>query len=46
MHIGVILPHTLLYGGVKRYLLLGNWFVTAGHVVCYGHIVVNDPGLL
>lgn len=31
MDLGVILPHTKLYGGVKRFLELGNIFVTKGH---------------
>jgi glycosyltransferase involved in cell wall biosynthesis len=31
MHIGAILPHTLLYGGVKRFLELGNAFLDLGH---------------
>lgn len=31
MNIGVLLPHTRLYGGVKRFLELGNIFVEKGH---------------
>jgi glycosyltransferase involved in cell wall biosynthesis/peptidoglycan/xylan/chitin deacetylase (PgdA/CDA1 family) len=31
MELAAILPHTLLYGGVKRYLELGNIFVAKGH---------------
>jgi len=31
MKLGVILPHTKLYGGVKRFLELGNIFETQGH---------------
>lgn len=31
MHLGVILPCTLLYGGVKRFLELGNIFIELGH---------------
>nr|WP_321406981.1 glycosyltransferase family 4 protein [uncultured Carboxylicivirga sp.] len=31
MHLGVILPHTKLYGGVKRFLELGNIFLKMGH---------------
>lgn len=31
MKLGVILPHTLLYGGVKRFMELGNIFVEKGH---------------
>lgn len=31
MTIGVILPHTKLYGGVKRFLELGNIFIDKGH---------------
>lgn len=31
MKLGVILPHTKLYGGVKRFLELGNIFVAKGH---------------
>lgn len=31
MNLGVILPHTLLYGGVKRFLELGNLFIRSGH---------------
>jgi glycosyltransferase involved in cell wall biosynthesis len=31
MNIGAILPHTLLYGGVQRYLELGNAFIHTGH---------------
>lgn len=31
MKIAAILPHTLVFGGVRRYLELGNRFVTRGH---------------
>ena len=31
MRLGVLLPHTKLYGGVKRFLELGNIFVEKGH---------------
>ena len=31
MNLGVILPHTKLYGGVKRFLELGNIFIELGH---------------
>lgn len=31
MNIGVVLPHTRLYGGVKRFMELGNIFVEKGH---------------
>lgn len=31
LHLGVLLPHTRFYGGVKRFLELGNRFVDAGH---------------
>ena len=31
MILGVLLPHTKLYGGVKRFLELGNIFVEHGH---------------
>lgn len=31
MHLGAILPHTRLYGGVKRFLELGNVFMARGH---------------
>jgi glycosyltransferase involved in cell wall biosynthesis len=31
MRLGVLLPHTKLYGGVKRFLELGNQFVDKGH---------------
>lgn len=31
MILGVLLPHTKLYGGVKRFLELGNIFVAKGH---------------
>lgn len=31
MNLGVILPHTLLFGGVKRYLDIGNLLVANGH---------------
>ncbi len=31
MKLGVILPHTKLYGGVKRFLELGNIFIELGH---------------
>lgn len=31
MKIGVLLPHTKLYGGVKRFMELGNIFVAKGH---------------
>lgn len=33
LKIGVLLPHTLLYGGVKRFLELGNQFIKLGHSV-------------
>lgn len=33
MKIGVVLPHTKLYGGVKRFLELGNFFISKGHQV-------------
>ena len=32
MNLGVILPHTKLYGGVKRFLELGNIFIELGHI--------------
>lgn len=31
LKIGVLLPHTKLYGGVKRFLELGNCFAKEGH---------------
>lgn len=31
MNLGVILPHTKLYGGVKRFLEMGNIFINLGH---------------
>ncbi|MDD4856661.1 MAG: glycosyltransferase family 4 protein [Candidatus Krumholzibacteria bacterium] len=31
MKIGAILPHTLVFGGVRRYVELGNCFVARGH---------------
>jgi glycosyltransferase involved in cell wall biosynthesis len=31
LKIGAVLPHTMLYGGVKRFLELGNFFVAKGH---------------
>ncbi len=31
MKLGVLLPHTKLYGGVKRFLELGNIFIAKGH---------------
>lgn len=31
MNLGVILPCTLLYGGVKRFMELGNIFIESGH---------------
>ena len=31
MKINVILPHTQLYGGVKRFMELGNLFIEKGH---------------
>ena len=34
MRLGVLLPHTKLYGGVKRFLALGNIFVEKGHDFC------------
>lgn len=34
MRLGVLLPHTKLYGGVKRFLELGNIFVEKGHDFC------------
>ncbi len=41
MHIGTILPHTKLYGGVKRFLELGNMFEKAGH----SSIIYSPDGL-
>lgn len=38
MDLGVILPCTLLYGGVKRFLELGNIFIEYGH-----HFTVYTP---
>lgn len=38
---GVLLPHTRLYGGVKRFLELGNEFVKAGH----RFIVYTEDGM-
>jgi glycosyltransferase involved in cell wall biosynthesis len=40
MNIGVILPHSKLYGGVKRFFELGNLFVADGH----NFIVFNENG--
>lgn len=40
MNIGVILPHSKLYGGVKRFFELGNLFVGDGH----SFIVFNEKG--
>ena len=31
MRIGAILPHLLVFGGVRRYIELGNGFVSRGH---------------
>lgn len=31
MRIGAILPHLLVFGGVRRYIELGNAFITRGH---------------
>lgn len=31
MKLGAILPHTMLYGGVKRFFELGNVFIGLGH---------------
>jgi glycosyltransferase involved in cell wall biosynthesis len=31
MRIGAILPHLLVFGGVRRYIELGNAFLTRGH---------------
>ncbi len=31
MNIGVVLPHTKLFGGIKRFFELGNFFVERGH---------------
>lgn len=41
MNLGTILPHTLLYGGVKRFLELGNLFEKAGH----SSIIYTPDGL-
>lgn len=41
MHIGTILPHTQLYGGVKRFLELGNLFERKGH----SSIIYTPDGL-
>jgi glycosyltransferase involved in cell wall biosynthesis len=32
LKIGAILPHTLVFGGVRRYVELGNCFLARGHV--------------
>lgn len=40
MHIAVVLPHTKLFGGVKRYFELGNRFVAGGH----GFTVLTPQG--
>ncbi len=40
MDIGVILPHSKLYGGVKRFFELGNLFVADGH----NFVVFNEEG--
>ena len=40
MNIGVILPHSQLYGGVKRFFELGNFFVRDGH----SFVVFNEKG--
>lgn len=34
MKLAALLPHTKLYGGVKRFLELGNIFVNKGHDFC------------
>jgi glycosyltransferase involved in cell wall biosynthesis len=31
LHLGAILPHTKLYGGIKRFFELGNQFIQMGH---------------
>lgn len=41
MKLGVILPHTKLYGGVKRFLELGNLFIASGHTFC----VYSEEGI-
>lgn len=38
MNLGAVLPCTLLYGGVKRFLELGNIFIQSGH-----HFTVYTP---
>lgn len=40
MTIGVILPHSRLYGGVKRFFELGNLFINDGHTF----VVFNEKG--
>lgn len=44
MRMGVILPTTKLYGGVKRFLELGNRFIARGHSFCLFTPEGGTPG--
>lgn len=46
MRIGLFLPHVGVFGGVRRYLELGNEWVAMGHAVTLYHPAGTPPGWL
>lgn len=46
MRIGLFLPHVGVFGGVRRYLELGNEWVAMGHAVTLYHPDGSTPGWL
>ncbi len=46
MRIGLFLPHVAVFGGVRRYLELGNEWVAMGHAVTLYHPEGNAPSWL
>jgi len=46
MNIALFLPHVGVFGGVRRYLELGNEWTAAGHAVTLHHPAGTPPGWL
>jgi hypothetical protein len=46
MRIGLFLPHVGVFGGVRRYLELGNEWVAMGHDVTLHHPTGEPPAWL
>src|SRR5690242_8211202 len=46
MRIGLFLPHLGVFGGVRRFLELGNVWSAAGHLVTIYHTQGGPPGWL